>query len=255
MDSISQLLAQRKRELSRRLGRVPVAISLVAHVAVMLGFVFGPSLFAQPEFEPYVDVTLLPASAFNPTPRPQTARPKPQPKPPEPEPDRPEPKKPPPEDAPVLETRKKPEPERRAPAVEAPEEPAPVEESPPELTSPTGGDEASSSGAAQTSNVGFSDPEFSRLYNYYVDRLLSLIRQHWNPPPVGGDVQAVVRFDISRQGAVSELQLFQESGLGSFDLAALRAVRSASPLPPLPRSYREDQLGVTIIFKDRALSQ
>lgn len=256
VDSISNLLSKRRRELRSRLGRFAVGTSVTIHGLLLLGVLVGPSLFAQKEVFEYVDVTLLPAAAINPSPRAAAARPKPKPKPPDPVPEAKPEKKPAPEDVPVLETKKKPEPETPKPQadVPVPEDDTPVEDTPQELTSPVGAERASSSGIGQSSNVGFSDPDFQRLYNYYVDRLLSLLRQHWNPPTVGGDVEAILRFDISRQGELSGLEMLNESGLGAFDLAAMRAVRAAAPLPPLPRSYRDEQLGVTVRFKDQNLS-
>ncbi|MEM1248699.1 MAG: energy transducer TonB [Acidobacteriota bacterium] len=257
MDSISQLLSARQAEARSKIGRVPLGASVILHGLLLVGVFVVPALFAKPKTFEYVDVELLPAAALNPSPRPTAARPKPQPKPPEPEPE-PEPdRKPPPEDVPVLETKKKkePEPKPKPTPVEVPEDAGPVEETPPELTSPVGADKASSSGISGSSNVGFSDPEFQRLYNYYVDRLIGLIRQHWSPPVVGGDVRAILRFDIARNGQVSGLEVLDGSGLDAFDSAATRAVNAASPLPPLPRSYREDNLGVTVRFRDRALSR
>ena len=46
-----------------------------------------------------------------------------------------------------------------------------------------------------------------------------------------------------------DLQVAQSSGYNSFDLAALRAVQNASPFAPLPRAYRNDSLGVTLIVR------
>jgi TonB family protein len=68
-------------------------------------------------------------------------------------------------------------------------------------------------------------------------------------PPLGSGVEAVVHFRIARDGAVEDVQLVNSSGYNSFDLAALRAVQAAAPLPPLPRSYKEGELGVNLIFR------
>jgi TonB family protein len=46
-----------------------------------------------------------------------------------------------------------------------------------------------------------------------------------------------------------EVEVRESSGSRAFDLAALRAVRNASPLPPLPASYREDVLAVNLIVR------
>ena len=95
--------------------------------------------------------------------------------------------------------------------------------------------------------LGFDNPDF--VYGYYVDRMLSAIRAQWLRPPVGNDVEMIVHFVIRQDGTVEDLEIVKSSQIRSFDLAGQRAVLSASPLPPLPRSYREPTLGVTLIIR------
>ncbi len=101
------------------------------------------------------------------------------------------------------------------------------------------------SSAFGSSIAGLEDPDFG--YGYYIDRLLQLIDANWTRPPVGGEVKAVVYFRIQRNGQIADLKIAQPSGYNAFDLAALRAVENAAPLPPLPASYRHDSLGVNLI--------
>jgi TonB family protein len=68
-------------------------------------------------------------------------------------------------------------------------------------------------------------------------------------PPLGGGVEAVVHFRVSRDGRIDDLRIVTSSGYSSFDLAGLRAVQSASPLPPLPASYRRGELGVNLVIR------
>jgi TonB family protein len=77
--------------------------------------------------------------------------------------------------------------------------------------------------------------------------MLALIHAGWVRPPTEGEVQAVLSFTVGRKGEISDLEVAQTSGFTAFDLAALRAVDNASPLPPLPASYRRDSLRVTLI--------
>ena len=79
--------------------------------------------------------------------------------------------------------------------------------------------------------------------------MLAIIGSHWVRPPVGGGVEAQLHFRIGRQGEVTGVEIVRASGHASFDLAALRAVRQASPLPPLPASYRHDSLGINLIVQ------
>jgi TonB family protein len=94
---------------------------------------------------------------------------------------------------------------------------------------------------------GVDNPTFT--YGYYLDRMLLLIRAQWVRPPLGSGVEAMLHFRILRDGTVEAIELVNSSGYNSFDLAALRALQAAAPLPPLPRSYREGELGVNLIFR------
>jgi TonB family protein len=79
--------------------------------------------------------------------------------------------------------------------------------------------------------------------------MLAMIAAHWVRPPLGGGVEMKVHFRIHKDGRITGLRIVTSSGYNSFDLAGLRAVQSASPLPPLPRSYRRDSLGVNLIIR------
>jgi TonB family protein len=91
------------------------------------------------------------------------------------------------------------------------------------------------------------DPEFT--YDYYLDRMLASIGAQWIRPPTEGEIRAVLRFTVERSGEITELQVVESSAYPAFDLAALRAVQYASPLPHLPASYRRDSLSVTLIVR------
>jgi protein TonB len=129
---------------------------------------------------------------------------------------------------------------------EAAQEPLLPQTSP--ASQPLGQPQGVSSGVAfGSASVQFDQLDFT--YGYYVDQMLALISAHWVRPPVGSGVEAVVSFRIDRTGRVSDLRITRSSGINSFDLAALRAVQSASPLPPLPRAYREGSLGVHLVVR------
>ncbi|HKI86190.1 MAG TPA: TonB family protein, partial [Thermoanaerobaculia bacterium] len=91
------------------------------------------------------------------------------------------------------------------------------------------------------------NPDFT--YGYYIDQMLSLIRANWQRPAVGAGVQAVVSFQIQRDGSITGIDISQSSGSPAFDFAGLRAVHLSSPLPPLPASFSGDSLGVNLILK------
>ena len=95
--------------------------------------------------------------------------------------------------------------------------------------------------------AGLDNPDF--VYGYYVDQMLSMIQRNWVRPMVGSGVEATVHYRIQRDGRIVEVRIATSSGINSFDLAALRAVQASTPLPPLPRAFREGSLGVNLIFR------
>jgi TonB family protein len=94
--------------------------------------------------------------------------------------------------------------------------------------------------------IGVEDPNFT--YGYYLDRIVAVISENWTRPPVGV-VDAVLHFRILPDGTVVDLEIRRTSGDEGFDQAALRAVRASSPLPPLPKGYKKDFLGINLIVK------
>ena len=95
--------------------------------------------------------------------------------------------------------------------------------------------------------AGLDNPDF--VYGYYVDQMLAMIQRNWVRPMVGSGVEATVHYRIQRDGRIVDVRIATSSGINSFDLAALRAVQASTPLPPLPRAFREGSLGVNLIFR------
>jgi periplasmic protein TonB len=214
---------------------------LHAFVAVALWFV--PGLFAAPP-EPieYVPVTIFSPAILGieeppPPPPPKPAPPKPLPPEPEPEPE------PIDKDTMVLAEKEK-RVEKQEPPPQRPPPPPPPAMPPPKRTgSPFG---ATLGAATSKARVGVEDPNFT--YGYYLDRVVAVISDNWVRPPVGVE-QAVLYFRIQKDGTITDLRLAEPSGSEVFDRAALRAVESSSPLPPLPSSYKRPSLGINLIVK------
>jgi protein TonB len=66
---------------------------------------------------------------------------------------------------------------------------------------------------------------------------------------VATSYEVTVAFDIARDGSVLGLRIDQPSGIESLDRSALRAVRDASPLPPLPRTWSGNVLSARFVFR------
>lgn len=250
--------------------------SAVLHAVLLLSFLLGPALFAdRPERFEYVPVVIMPAANLAPG---DVARPAPRQAPPQPEPEpeppeieevavEPEAKKVVPEDVPVLrqeepkkEPPKKKEPEPVTAKTPAPPPPAAIEQqAEPEPETPEGRPDgaaavdpryrAASTGSSQNAAVaGFTDPDFH--FSYYLDRMVGLISQYWQPPPLRRQIQMVVGFRILADGTIEDISILESSGLKSFDDAGLRALAAASPMPPLPRGYQKPSLGVNLIIRN-----
>jgi len=90
-------------------------------------------------------------------------------------------------------------------------------------------------------------------FAYYLAALRNKIGSRWVPPAGlesgGRRVRAVLYFRISRDGQVSLAQVESTSGFAFFDQTALRALLSATPLPPLPAGYTDQYLGVHFGFE------
>lgn len=235
--SVSAVLERRLRESRDGAFSRALAVAVAAHLILVLGAWAGTWLKPQVKPVEYVAVQIVPAARLG--------APAPRPTPPKPEPAKPEPKSEPrPETkAPVLpDPKAKPEPARRP-------EPKPVATPPPAPEpEPQGSPRGTEAGLALGAAVaGLDNPNFT--YGYYVDQMLALISTNWVRPPVGSGVEAVVYYRIQRDGRVTELRIVHSSGINSFDLAVLRAVQSSSPLPPLPRGFKDGSLGVNLIVR------
>lgn len=250
-----------RRPVRRQQTTAAIAAFLIHALAVTAAFALPRLTQEERELPEYVEVHVLPASALGvESPRPQP--PRPEPPPPEPEPVQPEPEPEPVPEAPDPEIpvlpREEPEPAPRPapPPQPPPPRPAPTPEptrpAPAEPPSGRSGPQGSPSGSASGDSAlsaQVSGPSGSAFtYDYYLDQMLGRIRQSWVRPPVEG-IETLLAFRVLRNGEIADVEIRESSGSRAFDLAALRAVRNASPLPPLPASYREDILKVNLIVR------
>lgn len=245
--------SERRVQAEQRQRRFSLTVSILLHGSLIAVALLGPALTdARSEPLEFVAVQVVPLQALGertPTPTPPRAEPEPQLPEPEPEPieqeEEPEPEPQPevPQPEPVVvqpPVPRGPTAEREQPA------PAPRESEPaPRQGSPEGNPAGTATFGSTMAMV--DNPEFT--YSYYLERMLALIGSYWRPTAGDGQLQTVVHFRIARDGSVSQLQVIESSGVSSFDLAGLRAVQSASPLPPLPASFRHESLGVNLILR------
>lgn len=90
----------------------------------------------------------------------------------------------------------------------------------------------------------------------YYAMVWSRIKGKWALPQgiLRGEVlETVIDVTILRNGAVTQVNFEKRSGNSYFDESAMKAIRKASPLPPLPAWIGENSLGVGIRFHSSEL--
>jgi TonB family protein len=113
----------------------------------------------------------------------------------------------------------------------ATEQPAGVAEQP--QAGATGRKQEGVAVAVMSETPGFSFPPYVAIVRDKVER-------NWNPPPGAKGATVKVVFRILRSGRVGDARLIESSGNFYFDQAAMRAILSSSPFPPLPEGFFRD---------------
>jgi len=96
-----------------------------------------------------------------------------------------------------------------------------------------------SSRVATGSGIAVTTPQQDFKFGYYLNQVLYKISQNWRPPPDAPDAKARVIFAINRSGWVGDVNLDMDHSTGTFGFkqAAIRAIRSSNPFPPLPPDF------------------
>jgi len=139
--------------------------------------------------------------------------------------------------------------EQKPPAKPPEPRPEPVA---PAQAEPGGGAVAESMGGPDAGHsiapLTGGDLEFA----WYRAQVTSALFGNWQRPILTGlsePIEVTVSFDIARDGRVLNLRVESSSGVPSLDRSALRAVADASPLPPLPASWRESTQPAGFVFR------
>jgi protein TonB len=241
-------------ELRRAHGGPPKSAfwaSLILHVVVVALLVVGRAFRPEPlEFVTYeIQMVSLPTQAVpEEEPAPATEElvvETPDPEPPEPET---EDLPPPPEEDPEPE----PEPEDPEPEPE-PEETPPEPEPAEETTEPATVSEAEEEPEEVSSEeITVRMEGLRRDFPEYYRNILFWVRRCFVAPPGARSLTAVLYFEITRDGTVSDTRIVERSGNPRFDLAALAAVSDCAGqgrFGPLPDALPYDVLPVQFTFR------
>jgi TonB family protein len=81
----------------------------------------------------------------------------------------------------------------------------------------------------------------------YLTIIRDNIRRHWNPPPGAREMKAKVTFTVLRSGQLAgNPRLEVASGNFYFDQAAMRAISTSSPFPPLPEEFFKGSIDLSV---------
>ncbi len=90
------------------------------------------------------------------------------------------------------------------------------------------------------------------LHSWYARQVEQRVGQNWLRSSLGAlarPVEAVVSFEVLRNGRIHRVKLEQPSGVRTVDLAAQRAIRASSPLPALPPELRNRRVRFVTYFQ------
>ncbi|MBA4396323.1 MAG: hypothetical protein C0394_02890 [Syntrophus sp. (in: bacteria)] len=95
-----------------------------------------------------------------------------------------------------------------------------------------------------------------RSMDPYYAEIWARIRGQWSLPPgilPKGNVETIINARILRNGAVVDIGFEKRSGNRYFDDSAIRAMKKASPLPPLPSWIRGNDIEIGFRFRSDEL--
>ena len=100
--------------------------------------------------------------------------------------------------------------------------------------------------ASQTDNA-----QSNAKMDLYYSLIWSRIRGKWTLPQgilPRENIEAIIQAKILRNGTVVDLSFEKRSGNRYFDESAMKAIKKASPFPPLPDSIRDNNIDIGIRF-------
>jgi TonB family protein len=112
-----------------------------------------------------------------------------------------------------------------------------------------------SAGAIETGDAGTggaSSGFMSIKHKMYYNLIWQRIRSAWVLPEgvLGGkkDLETIIAIRIAKDGRIEDIQFEKKSGNPHLDESALRAIKKANPLPPLPPGFEGDKFDVGVRF-------
>lgn len=84
----------------------------------------------------------------------------------------------------------------------------------------------------------------------WLDRFLRTVKHNWLVPEAAWSMHGhvVIRMNIYKNGTITDIQVLQPSSIQSFNAAAVNALKTSSPVMPLPPAYPVDPMVMTVTF-------
>lgn len=144
---------------------------------------------------------------------------------------------------------RQPEPATPAPPRPAPAQPTPAQPAVAALEPVKLGHGETAATATGRLSLDVSDFPFT----WYLRQIQQKISERWVPPrtSVAGGETVVVLFEIGRDGQIKGPEVEKPSGNFAYDASALRAIKEASPFPPLPGEFKAGSLRIHFGFEFR----
>jgi len=116
-------------------------------------------------------------------------------------------------------------------------------------------------GSGSGGGVGFGSEFASQIglsnfpFTYYLELLRDRISSNWLKSQLSSgtsdELFTTVYFKIYKDGKISVVEIEERCGIHALDMAAVRAVQSAAPFPPLPFEYEEEYLAIHLRFEHK----
>ncbi|MEO8053041.1 MAG: TonB family protein [Acidobacteriota bacterium] len=111
---------------------------------------------------------------------------------------------------------------------------------------------APSPGPARSNLQLLSDPAGVDFKPYLV-QVLAAVRTNWlsvipQSARMGRTGRVLVQFIINRRGGVPKLVIAESSGTAAFDRAAVAGISASYPFPPLPNTFKGDEIRLQLAF-------
>jgi len=102
--------------------------------------------------------------------------------------------------------------------------------------------------AGKSEGVEVTTPQQDFKFSWYLKSVSEKIKQNWRPPPDTKEAKARVSFVINRFGRVGDVTLDDAHTNSAFEFrqAAIRAIRSSNPFPPLPEEFSKQTLEFSV---------